>query len=325
MRLRWVRETQRNVKEEKYQGLLDAVDVSVEATCQETTLHQIMIRSFVLRETAYENPTSCFPMADDTRQLMRMCGRCGTMHDINGRPESCPIHKSFLRVTVPGKLMGQVIGKDGSTIKEILSVSKVFQHPGTPTKKPELWFQGGPDEIDKAFKMVNNILAGRGTVVGMWDCCKKDSTVAGCTSKLGHDTKTYYPFFDQSLVVTTKPMARPGKVFALDCETVLTDKGKEVAMVTLLNFEGKICFESLVKPSLGIQDYNTKYSGISPEMLNKITTSLKDVQKGLLRLISSEDVLVGHVLENDLRALHMEHGQVIVSPKRSSPSIWPGC
>ena len=165
MRLRWVRETQRNVKEEKYQGLLDAVDVSVEATCQETTLHQIMIRSFVLSKTAYEDPTSCFPMADDTRQLMRMCRRCGTLHDINGRPESCPIHKSFFRVTVPGKLMGQVIGKDGSTIKEILRVSKVSQHLGTPRKKPELWFQGGPDAIDKVFKMINNILAGRGSVI----------------------------------------------------------------------------------------------------------------------------------------------------------------
>ena len=60
-------------------------------------------------------------------------------------------------------------------------------------------------------------------------------------------------------------------------------------------------------------------------MLNEVTTSLKDVQKGLLRLISSEDVLVGHVLENDLRDLHMEHRQVIVSLERSSPSIWPGC
>ena len=89
--------------------------------------------------------------------------------------------------------MGQVIGKDGSTIKEILSVSKVSQHPGTPTKKPELWFQGGPDAIDKAFKMISKILAGRGSVVGMWDCCKKGSTEA-----LGHDTKTYYPFYDQS-------------------------------------------------------------------------------------------------------------------------------
>ena len=248
MRLRWVRENQRIVKEEKYQALLDAVDVS---TCQENTLHQIMVRSFVLSETAYEDPTSCFPMADDTRQLMRLCRRCGKMHDINGRPESCPIHKSFFRVTVPGKLMGQVIGKDGSTIKEIRSVSKVSQHPGTPTKKPELWFQGGPDAIDKAFKMISKILAGRGSVVGMWDCCKKGSTEAGCTSKLGHDTMTYYPFFDQSLVATTKPMARPGRVFALDAEMVLTDRGKEVAMVTLLNFEGKICFESLVKPSLG--------------------------------------------------------------------------
>ena len=58
-------------------------------------------------------------------------------------------------------------------------------------------------------------------------------------------------------------MARPGKVFALDCEMVYTDRDEEVAMVTLLNFAGETCFESLVKPSARIKDYNTMYSGMT--------------------------------------------------------------
>ena len=52
------------------------------------------------------------------------------------------------------------------------------------------------------------------------------------------------------------------------------------------------------------------YSGITPEKLDSVATTLKDVQKSLLSIVASGDVLLGHGIDNDLRGLHLEHRQV---------------
>jgi RNA exonuclease 1 len=55
-----------------------------------------------------------------------------------------------------------------------------------------------------------------------------------------------------------------------------------------------------------------------------VTTTLKDAQKVLLEFVDTETVLVGHGLENDLRAMRMVHDQIIdtsvwcVSPQHST-------
>ena len=277
---------------------------------EESEFYQKMVCSFILSRDVYEDPTSCFPMAADQRKILRTCRRCGSLHDIDGPPASCTFHKSFFRVTIPAGQKGLVMGKGETRIKQIIKESKVFQLPDVPKALPELWFQGGPTSVDKASALVGQTLAGKGSVVGAWDCCKKGSKAGGCTSELGHDSKTFYCVLDKPLVATTQSMARPGKVFALDCEMVYTDRDEEVAMVTLLNFAGETCFESLVKPSARIKDYNTMYSGMTREKLDRVRTTLKDVQKSLLRLISAGNVLLGHGIDNDLRGLHLEHRQV---------------
>ena len=102
----------------------------------------------------------------------------------------------------------------------------------------------------------------------------------------------------------------PGKVFALDCEMVNTTRGKEVARITLINFKGETCYETLVKPPTTILDYKTKYSGITEAMLEKVSTTLTDVQKNLLEQVSAKDIIIGHSIDNDLRCLHLEHRKV---------------
>lgn len=63
----------------------------------------------------------------------------------------------------------------------------------------------------------------------------------------------------------------------------------------------------MVKPDLPIIDYLTKYSGITPEAMGGATCSLRRAQKHVRKLVDHNTILVGHGLENDLKAMQLAH------------------
>ena len=113
---------------------------------------------------------------------------------------------------------------------------------------------------------------------------------------------------------------------------IYTTGGMRVARVSVVDGDGKEVFDKCVKMDEGVhvmlvpvlpfclspilvlttiwayRDFNTRFSGITPEMYSKSALQpLVDIRRSLDELISSETILIGHALENDLKTLRMIH------------------
>uniref|UniRef100_A0A8K9WN88 RNA exonuclease 5 n=1 Tax=Oncorhynchus mykiss TaxID=8022 RepID=A0A8K9WN88_ONCMY len=100
-------------------------------------------------------------------------------------------------------------------------------------------------------------------------------------------------------------------LYGLDCEMCLTECGNELTRISLVDSRGSCVLDELVKPPNRILHYLTQFSGITRAMLQPITTTLREVQSMLKKVLPRDAVLVGHSLENDLVALNLIHPHVI--------------
>ena len=87
----------------------------------------------------------------------------------------------------------------------------------------------------------------------------------------------------------------------------MTKNGHELTRVTIVNEKCETIYDSLVKPFDPIINYLTRYSGITKEMLNGVTTRLNDVQEALRNFLPPDAILCGQSLNGDLHALKVSY------------------
>jgi len=101
-------------------------------------------------------------------------------------------------------------------------------------------------------------------------------------------------------------------LYALDCEMCYTGLGLELVKVTVVGIDGRRVYESLVYPENEVIDFNTRFSGITAKDLDSgQCKNLKEVQNDLMGFINADTIIVGHGLENDLRALKLIHNTIL--------------
>ncbi|XP_063701790.1 RNA exonuclease 5 [Culicoides brevitarsis] len=119
--------------------------------------------------------------------------------------------------------------------------------------------------------------------------------------------KNYIMTQDSYLPVTAK-----SPMFGLDCEMCKVVSGRhEVARVSVVNEQYESVYETLVRPELQIMDYLTPFSGITKEIMDGATKTLKEVQQDLRKILTPDAILVGQSLQFDLHGLNMMHPYII--------------
>lgn len=145
-------------------------------------------------------------------------------------------------------------------------------------------------------------------------CCRSNDE-SGCATSDTHVSEGFSSAELEGYQTTLEPESdddpRNFAVYALDCEMCYTTKGLELTRVTIVDADCKTVYESLVKPLNPIIDYNTRFSGITKEQMDRTSTSILQVQANILHLCNANTILVGHSLESDMKALKIVHGTVI--------------
>lgn len=106
-------------------------------------------------------------------------------------------------------------------------------------------------------------------------------------------------------------------MIAVDCEMVGVGPGgtrSSIARVCVINDHGNVLIDAFVQQKEKVTDYRTWVSGIKPEHLLRgedrgkplLLLSIEETQKRVAELFKGR-VLVGHSLQNDLKALLLDH------------------
>lgn len=171
--------------------------------------------------------------------------------------------------------------------------------------------------------------------IRIYSCCSREAREAdGCTSgphvfyesdPSALHSRHPFSFTKPAPVSSDANSSRRLDVCCLDCEMIYTTAGMSIARVSVVDGSGKDVFDELIRLDDGVQviDYNTRFSGILAEEYTKAKLTLDAARAALDELIDANTIIIGHALDNDLRALRMVHlrcvDTTVLFPHRLGP------
>lgn len=155
-----------------------------------------------------------------------------------------------------------------------------------------------------------------GEIETRYNCCNSPGTVMGCVEARCHVTDFRRRSELKQFVATPPPKSpsdqRSRKVYALDCEMLYAAWGPAVARITLVDFRGDVVFDENIRPDDPVVDCNTRFTGLQYSDIENAKYDLNTARKELFQyFINGDTILVGHALENDLKALRIVHKNVV--------------
>ncbi|KAI8805213.1 ribonuclease H-like domain-containing protein [Cladochytrium replicatum] len=158
-----------------------------------------------------------------------------------------------------------------------------------------------------------------GEIYRLFSCCHEPNGRQGCV-RAPHVFKLeqFEELHNMSAQTVLKiPFTRLSKgtdahpAVGIDCEMSYTMCGMELTRITVVTLDGKRIMDEVVKPSTEVVDYNTMFSGITEKMVQGSSHTLDTAKVELNKLISHNTIIIGHGLENDLKAMRILHDRVI--------------
>ncbi|KAJ6440899.1 RNA exonuclease [Purpureocillium lavendulum] len=157
-----------------------------------------------------------------------------------------------------------------------------------------------------------------------WTCCNGSIMTKPCTSRENHTPREYGPgelesnwkFFATPHV---PPHARRAAAVVIDCEMGNADSGEsELIRVSVVDFfTRQVLLDSLVSPRVKMAHYNTRFSGITRQMMENARrrrTCLdgrEGAREAIWRFVGPETIVVGHGAQSDLTSLRWIHTSII--------------
>ena len=174
---------------------------------------------------------------------------------------------------------------------------------------------------------------------GMWTCCNRPANPYNkpCYAMPEHEPRTYAPGeLEARWQYTPTPSMNPrnaknGKAsppdsnvapaVAIDCEMGTAFDGEsELIRVSVIDyFSGAVLLDRLVYPSVRMQHYNTRYSGVKKGDMERARRNkeclfgIAQAQREVWKFVGPNTIVVGHSAQNDLAALRWIHTKVVDS------------